>query len=116
MGPHVSVTKRRPTGASLRPCLQLCPPFPEGAELPGARRMAQLAERLRLDLADALAGDRETLADLFERVLAAVADTEPHLDHLLLTRGERLQHRVGLFLQVQIDDRVRGGHDLPIFD
>ena len=36
--------------------------------------MTQLAERLRLDLADALAGDRETLADLFERVLAAVAD------------------------------------------
>ena len=34
--------------------------------------MAQLAQRLGLDLSDALAGDREVLADLLERVLAAV--------------------------------------------
>jgi len=39
--------------------------------------MAQLAERLGLDLPDALTGDREALADLFQRVLALLADAEP---------------------------------------
>ena len=34
------------------------------------RRVAQLAQRLRLDLPDALAGDLEVLTDLFERVVA----------------------------------------------
>jgi hypothetical protein len=38
--------------------------------------VAQLVERLGLDLADALAGDPKTLADLFERALVAVADAE----------------------------------------
>ena len=52
------------------------PPLEERAELAAARRVAQLAERLGLDLADALARDREALADFFERVLAAVADAE----------------------------------------
>src|SRR5437867_10156462 len=127
MGPHESVKgkrKREKAKGIVPSCLFPCPltakplrpPFEEGAELPGARRMAQLAERLRLDLPDALACDREALADLFQRVLAAVADAKPHLDHLLFTRRERLQHRVGLFLQVQIDDGVGGGHDLAILD
>jgi hypothetical protein len=34
--------------------------------------MAELAERLGFDLADTFARDGEVLADLFERVLAAV--------------------------------------------
>src|SRR6266566_1125336 len=46
-------------------------------------RVSQLPQRLGLDLTDALAGDREALADFLERVLAAVADAEPHLDDLL---------------------------------
>src|SRR4026208_2099973 len=54
--------------------------FEERAQLAAARRMPQLAQRLRFDLADALARDREALADLFECVLGAVADAEPHLD------------------------------------
>ena len=58
--------------------------------------MPQLAQCLCLDLPDALARHREVLADLFERVLAAVTHPEPHLDHLLLARGERLQERFGL--------------------
>ena len=69
--------------------------------------MPQLAERLGLDLTDALAGDREALSDLFERVLAAVADAEPHLDDALFARRQRLQHRLGLLLQVQVDHRER---------
>src|SRR6185436_9664296 len=68
------------------------------------------------DLPDALAGDREALADFLERVLAAVADAEAHLDDLLFARRERLEHRLGLFLQVQVDDRLGGGDHLAILD
>src|SRR5947209_1946563 len=78
--------------------------------------MPELPQRLRFDLADALAGDGEALTDLFERVLAAVADAEAHLDNLLFARRERLEHRLGLLLQVQIDHRFGGRHDLAILD
>src|SRR6201995_1601417 len=78
--------------------------------------MPQLAERLGLDLTDALAGDREALADFLERVLAAVADAEAHLDDLLLARRQRLQHRLGLFLQIEVDHRFGRRHDLAILD
>src|SRR6266567_7453450 len=43
--------------------------FQEASELLRARRMAELAQRLRLDLTDALARDVELLADLFERMV-----------------------------------------------
>ena len=66
--------------------------FEEAAELVRARRVAQLAQRLDFDLADALAGDGERLADFLERVLAAVLQPEAHLDDLFLARGQRLQH------------------------
>src|SRR5207249_10557271 len=78
--------------------------------------MAQLAERLGLDLSDALAGDREALADLFERVLAAVADAEPQLDDLLLARRQRFEHRFGLFLEIQVDDGFGRRDHLAILD
>jgi hypothetical protein len=61
-------------------------------ELLGAARVPQLAQRLRLDLADALAGDLEVLAHLFERVVALLADAEAHAEDLLLARRQRLQH------------------------
>src|SRR5262249_22666730 len=60
------------------------PSFEERAKLARPRGMPQLPERLRFDLPDALARDGEALADFLERVLAAVADAEAHLDHLLL--------------------------------
>src|SRR6185312_5495718 len=92
------------------------PSFEKRAKFARPRRVPQLAQRLGLDLADALAGDGEALADLFERVLAAVADAEAHLDHLFLARRQRLQHRLGLFLEVEIDDRLGGRHDVAILD
>ena len=61
--------------------------------------MAQLAQRLGLDLADALAGDREVLADFLERVLAAVGEAEAQAQHLLLARRERVEDLVGLLAQ-----------------
>src|SRR5437867_9523239 len=51
----------------------LRPPFQKRLQLAAARRVAQLAERLCLDLPDALAGHGEVLADFLERVLRAVA-------------------------------------------
>src|SRR6187401_1187203 len=76
------------------------------------RRVPQLAQRLRLDLPDALAGDREALTDLFERVLGAFADAEAHLDDALLARRQRLQDVVRLLLQVQVDHRIRRRPDV----
>src|SRR5438876_11447204 len=90
--------------------------FEKRAQLARSRGMPELPQRLRFDLADALAGDGEALTDLFERVLAAVADAEAHLDNLLFARRERLEHRLGLLLQVQIDHRFGGRHDLAILD
>jgi len=54
--------------------------FEECLQLAAARGVAQFAECFRLDLATALAGDREVLANLFEGVLVALADAETHLD------------------------------------
>src|SRR4051812_39078547 len=92
-------------GRSARPSSvrRLRASFEERPQLPAARWVAQLAQRLGLYLPDALAGDREALADLLERVLAAVADPEPHLDHFLFARRERLEDRLGLLLEVQVD-------------
>jgi hypothetical protein len=51
--------------------------------------VAELPERLRLDLADALARDVEARADLFERVIGALADAEAKPQDLLLAGRER---------------------------
>src|SRR5205085_347284 len=83
--------------------------FEERLELARARGVAQFPKRLSFDLPDALARDGEVLADLFERVLAAVvAEAEAHLDDLLLARGERRQNLVRYLAQVRDDDGVRG--------
>src|SRR5262245_36888356 len=58
----------------------------ERPEIAATQRVAQLPERLGLDLADALARHLEALADLFERVLALFADAEPEPQDLLLLR------------------------------
>src|SRR5262245_12783720 len=69
--------------------------------------MAEFAQRLRLDLADAFSRDGEVLADLFERVLAAVrAQAEAHLDDLLLARRQRLQNLLRDFAEVDVDDSL----------
>ena len=54
--------------------------------------MLELAQRLRFDLADALARDVELLADLLERVIGIHVDTEAHTQHLGFARRELSQH------------------------
>src|SRR3712207_1897707 len=79
----------------------------ERLELARARRVAEFAQRLGFDLSDALAGDGEVLADLFERVLGAGgAEAEAHLDDLLLARRQRRQDLVRYLAQVRRHDRV----------
>ena len=71
--------------------------------------MLQLAQGLRLDLADALAGHRELLADLLEGVVGIQADAEAHAQHALLARRERGKHLRRGIAQVRLDRcRVRG--------
>src|SRR5262245_12080220 len=73
-----SLNARPPRAARAGPPSLLGPllALEEAAELLGARRMAELAQRLRLDLQDALAGDVELLADLFQRVVGVHFDAE----------------------------------------
>jgi RNA polymerase primary sigma factor len=58
--------------------------------------VAQLAQRLRLDLADPLAGDVELLADFLERAGAAVLEAEPELKDASLAAGQRVEDRGAL--------------------
>src|SRR5262245_8531761 len=121
MGPSQSVTVvinlQSPVAQPPAPAAVLRrPPLEERSQLAASRRMPQLAQRLRFDLSDTFARDGEALPDFLERVLAAVADTESHLDDFFLARRQRLEHRLGLFLQVQVDYRFGRRHDLAIFD
>src|SRR5215472_15843217 len=78
--------------------------------------MAQLAQGLGFDLADTLAGDRERLADLFERMLGAVFQTKPHLDYFLFARSQRPEDLCGLVFQVHVDHGFGRRNHGPVFD
>ena len=67
--------------------------------------MAKLAQRLGLDLADALPGDVELLAHLLEGAGTPVLEAEAQLEHATLAPGERVEHRFHLLLE----QLVRGG-------
>src|SRR5215472_520267 len=90
--------------------------FDEGAQPLAPRRMAELPERLGLDLPDALAGHFEVLTHLFQRVVRLLPDAEPHPEDLLLARGQRGEHFSGLLGQVHVDDRVRGRDQALVLD
>src|SRR4029079_17154265 len=62
------------------------------------RRVAQLAHRPCLDLADALAGEVEVLPDLLQRAWLAAVETEAQLEDLplaLVERGEQAGDLLG---------------------
>ena len=58
------------------------------AETLGARGVPQLAQRLRLDLTNALAGDAELAPHLFQRAAAVVLQTEAKLEYLPFSRRQ----------------------------
>src|SRR5207244_3179259 len=64
-------------------------PLHEGLERASPVRTAQLAERLGLDLPNALAGHREALPDLLEGVVGLLADAEAQPQDLLLAARKR---------------------------
>src|SRR3954454_13375278 len=88
----------------------------ERTELLRARRVAELAQRLRLDLADAFARHIERAANFFERVLGAVADAEAHLEDLLLARRERAEDLVRLLFEIRDDHVIDRGDHAAILD
>src|ERR1700722_18893610 len=88
----------------------------EGLQLAAAGWMTELAEGFGFYLADALAGDLEGLADLFEGVFGAVFEAEAHLDDTLFARGERAKDLRGVLLEVDGDDGVGGADGHAIFD
>ena len=70
--------------------------------------MAQFAQGLGFNLANALACDGERPSNLLQRVLQAVVQAKAHPDHLLFTRAERVQHVSGMFPQVHVDGGLGG--------
>src|SRR5208283_5594847 len=72
-------------------------------QLPAAARVLQFAQGLGLDLADALARDRELLADLLERMVGVHADAKAHAQDALLAWGERGEHPRRRLAQVRLD-------------
>src|SRR5450755_4370174 len=78
--------------------------------------MPQLPQGLGLDLADALARNREALPDFFQRVLAAVFQAEAHLDYFFFARSQRAQDLSRLVLEVHVDYRFGGRDHGAVFD
>src|SRR5262245_18802211 len=70
--------------------------------------MAELAQRLGLDLSDTLPGDREPPADLLQGVLTLLADAETQAEDLLLLGRERRQCALDLRHQVLADQAIVG--------
>src|SRR5690606_24122232 len=91
---------------TARPILSPSLAVQEAPELARPARMLELAQRLGLDLADALAGDRELLADFLERVIGIHTDAEAHAKHALLARRERSEHARRRLAQVRLDRRI----------
>ena len=69
----------------------------------------KLAQRLRLDLADALAGDLELLPDFFERAAAAIVEAEAQVQHFPLAHGQRVEHVLHLLFEQSGGWRPRRG-------
>ncbi len=78
--------------------------------------MPQLSQGLGFDLADTFTGNGERLAHLLQRQFVAVFQPEAHLDNSLLARCKRLQHGSQMFLQVEVDGRIRWRNDALVLD
>src|SRR5215212_5085940 len=69
----------------------------------------QFLQRLVLDLADAFAADLQLLANLGQRVLVPVAETETELQDQLFPRRERVERRVDVPLEHRLRRRFIWG-------
>src|SRR5918996_34616 len=85
-------------------------------ELLGPGGVAELGQRLRLDLADPLPGHAELPADLLEGPGVPVHQPEPELDHLLLPLRQRVEDRLELLLEEDEGGRVDRHDRLGVLD
>src|SRR5437667_12735368 len=78
--------------------------------------MAELAERLGLDLADPLAGHIEVATHLFERATAPVLEAESQLEHAPLARCEAVEHSLHLLLEELVAGGIGRGDACQVWD
>src|SRR6478736_3344107 len=88
----------------------------EVAELPAAGRVAKLAERDRLDLADALARETELLGHFLERAGVPVLETEAQRQDTALSAVERVEHGLDLLAEHGLRRRVVRGDGTCVLD
>src|SRR5262245_33518341 len=88
----------------------------EAPEYPWSARVLELPQRLRLDLTDALAGHRELMADLLQRVVGAYANAKAHAQHAFLARGEGGEHSGRGLAQVRLDRGVDRQHRVLVLN
>ena len=82
----------------------------------GALGGAELAKGFGLNLANALTGDVEFLADFLEGMLALASDAEAQTYDLLFFRREGFQDIGSFVANVGIDDGIDGRTDPTILD
>src|SRR5579884_4200107 len=78
--------------------------------------MAQLAQSFGLDLANALAGDVELLAHLFQRATAPIVQAEAQLQHFALALGQAVQHVLNLLLEQLMARGLGRGQSCVVLD
>ena len=81
-----------------------------------ALRMAQLGERLCLDLADSLTCDAELAAHFLERLRLTPVEAEPQSDDLLLALGQFSEHLTDRLGQHRPGGGVGGTVDCVVLD
>src|SRR5690606_1518699 len=81
-----------------------------------AARVAELPQRLRLELADALPRHANLPADAFQRAASPIHQAVPHRDHITLAVRQRLEHRADLLAQELASGRVRRSRQLLVLD
>lgn len=76
--------------------------------------MAQLSERLRLNLAHAFTRHAENTADLLQRVDTVIVQSEAQTNHKRFTVSEHLQNLVDFFTKHGMKDDFLGGGRMRI--
>src|SRR5947207_4963307 len=102
-----------PCHGPLRVTVRLIQVVSHGGHL---RRVAQLAERLALDLSGALAGDPKLTSNLSQVALNPVSQSEPKLEHSTLLGAELVKHGPHLPLQEAMADLIVGGDRVRLFE
>src|SRR6266567_8932787 len=85
-------------------------------ELAAAAGMAQLAQGLSFDLANAFAGHMELFAHLFQGTAAAIIQAKAQLQHLALALGQAIEHILHLLFEQLMAGGIRRRQGRVILD